>query len=241
MTQDDPFRHHPGLRPLITPRDASFFADFHIDKAIAIGKAHGRSTDWILPEPEIEADRAQALAGRMDRDLWVFGYGSLMWDPGFRFAEVRRGFAPGAERRLILCDTNGARGTADAPGLMAALDTGQGCHGLVFRIAAVDVPTESRSLWHRERLGPAYLPRFIPVETDHGTEEALAFLANHESDNIMGDLPHDTQVRMIATGAGFLGTSREYLENLAAHFKEMRIEDGHVTRLLTDVRDFAAP
>ena len=240
MTTIDPFRYHPGLRPLIKPREDSFFADFHIDKAIEIGRQNGRSTDWILSEAEIEVDRAQALAGRMDRDLWVFGYGSLMWDPGVRFAEVRRGFAQGVERRFILFDTNGARGTQDQPGLMAALDTGQGCHGLIFRIAAEDVPSETRSLWHRERLGPAYLPRFISVETDHGTEDALAFLANHAADNIRGDLTHDEQVRLIATGEGFLGTSREYLENLAAHFEEMKIEDAEVTRLVTDVQAFAS-
>ncbi|WP_167644504.1 gamma-glutamylcyclotransferase [Mameliella alba] len=240
MTTNDPFRHHPGLRALIKPREDSFFADFHVDKAIEIGKQHGRATDWILTEAEIEADRAEALAGRMDRDLWVFAYGSLMWDPAVRFTEVRRGFAPGAERRFILFDINGARGTEDQPGLMAALDAGQGCHGLIFRIAARDVPDETRSLWHRERLGEAYLPRFISVETDHGTEEALAFLANHAAGNIRGDLRHDEQVRLIATGEGFLGTSREYLENLAAHFEEMKIEDAEVTRLVTDVRAYAS-
>jgi hypothetical protein len=76
-----------------------------------------------------------ALEGH-EGDLWVFGYGSLIWDPALEFAEVRRAFAPNHRRRFILEDIYGGRGTPNGPGLMAALDDGDGCNGLCFRIAA---------------------------------------------------------------------------------------------------------
>jgi cation transport protein ChaC len=237
---DDPFRHHPGLRDLITPRSDSRFADFRVDDARVLIEAQGLPTDWLLPEAAREADRAATLKGRMDRDLWVFGYGSLIWDPGVHFSEVRRAFAPGVARRFILRDTGGGRGTEEAPGVMAALDAGEGCHGVVFRIPLRHLEAETYSLWSRERIGRAYRSAFLPVETAHGEVEALAFLADHAADNIWPDLSHEEQVRCAATGEGFLGSSLDYVENLARHFDELGIEDAEVTRLLADARAFAA-
>jgi cation transport protein ChaC len=236
LANDDPFRHHPALRPLITPREDSFFKDFRVEKPLAMLEASGLATDWLLSDVEREACRAGTLAGRNDQDLWVFGYGSLMWDPGMRFTEVRRADAPQLARRFILFDTQGGRGTRDAPGLMAALDDGNGCHGLVFRLAARDVDTETYSLWSRERIGPAYQPAFVEVLTEHGVVEALTFVADHSADQIHTDLTHDEQVRYCATGTGLLGSSRAYLENLAKHLEVLRIEDAEIDRLLTDVR-----
>ena len=230
----DPFRHHPGLRGLVTPRAESFFADFTPDKVRDLMRNKGLDTSWTLPEAEREADRAATLAGR-DGDLWVFAYGSLMWDPGVAFAELRRAHAPGVARRFILYDDRGGRGSPEAPGVLAALDTGDGCDGLVFRIAAADVPRESYSLWSRERIGPAYRSVFLPVETAQGQVQALAFLADHEAEMIRPDLSHADQVRLLATGHGILGTARAYLENLAAHFAQMGIDAPEVARLMRDV------
>jgi cation transport protein ChaC len=196
----------------------------------------GRSTDWVLSEEVREACRFRALKGRRGTDLWVFGYGSLMWDPAIRFAEVRRAHAHGVARRFILFDTEGGRGTQEAPGLMAALDVGTGCDGLVFRIAAEDVEAETYSLWSRERIGSAYHPAFVQAATDHGTVEALTFVADHDARQIRPDLSHAEQVRYCATGEGMLGTSRAYLESLAEHLEVMGIEDAEVSRLLADVR-----
>lgn len=236
---EDPFRHHPNLRPLITPPEESFFIDMHPDKVRAMTRDRGLSTEWIMDDAERDADRAATLEGRWDSDLWVFGYGSLMWDPGVRFAEVRRAFAPAAARRFILCDVNGARGTHEAPGLMAALDHGAGCHGLIFRIPAERLESETFSLWSRERIAHAYLSRFIEVQTEDGPVEALTFMANHERPSIRGDLTHAEQVHLIATGQGVLGTSFAYLESLARHLAEFDIKDPEVIRLLADVRAYA--
>lgn len=241
MCETDPFRHYPKLRSLVKPPAESFFLDMHPDRVRAMARENGLSDDWIMDDDERDADRAATMAERWGRDLWVFGYGSLMWDPGIRFAEVRRAFAREAARRFILYDVNGARGTQDAPGLMAALDAGEGCHGLVFRIPAARLESETFSLWSRERIAHAYLSHFIEVQTDFGPIEALTFMANHDRPSIRGDLTHEEQVQLIATGVGHLGTSRDYLESLATHLAEFDIDDPEVTRLLADVRSYGAP
>lgn len=238
MAQDDPFCHHPALRALVTPPEESRFYQFRVEMVLDMLRDHGLSPDWILSEAVREADRARTLAGRMGADLWVFGYGSLMWDPGVQFAEVRRAHVADVARRFILLDTEGGRGTSDNPGVMAALDQGPGCHGLVFRIPAAVLEAETYSLWSRERIGPAYLSAFVMAQTAHGPVEALTFLADHDADMIQADLSHDAQVHYCANGAGFLGTSRAYLENLVQHLEVLRIDDPEIDRLMRDVRAF---
>lgn len=232
----DPFRHHPRLREFITPPEDSELRRFDPASITEVVQASGAPETWKLSDEDREADRVQALAGREARDIWVFAYGSLIWNPAFRFAEVRRAFAPEVARKFILRDIYGGRGTREVPGVMAALEEGEGCHGLVFRIRGHEQAEETRILWRRERVGDAYIPRFIRAETDHGTVEALAFMANHAAELIAPDLSHDDQVRFCATGEGWLGSSFDYVANLAAHFEEMRIEDPGVTQLLADAK-----
>lgn len=235
---DDPFRHHPGLRDKITPPEDSFFRDIHPDQIHALLVEHGARTDDLYSEREIEALRTRFLDTHLDGDLWVFAYGSLMWDPAFDFAEIRRARAHDHERRFILKDTKGGRGTAKAPGLMAALDEGKGCDGLAFRIPAEQVARETRRIWFREQIGPAYHARLIRLETDHGEIAALGFIANHEAETIEPDLTFDEQVRYCATGRGFLGTSLEYVENLCGHFAELGIHDPDLEKLAAAARAY---
>ncbi|WP_172300079.1 gamma-glutamylcyclotransferase [Pseudoruegeria sp. HB172150] len=237
---DDPFRHHPGLRGKITDPHKSFFRTFQPADIDAHMAAQGIGPDWRYTDETREAFRNAALEGRRDQDLWVFAYGSLMWDPALDFEEVRRARVTGYARRFILKDVMGGRGTAEVPGVMAALDTGPGCDGLVFRIAAARLEEETRILWNRERLSPCYHETFVTAETDQGRVTALAFTADYSARMIVPDLPHDLQVQYAATGAGILGTSLEYLENLAEHFEIMRIEDHDLTHFLAEVHAYRA-
>jgi hypothetical protein len=120
-TATDPFVHHPELRDLIDEPENCFFRTFTTTKLAEMAREKG-IPQWWYSDEEREAMRAKALAKHGGGDLWVFAYGSLMWDPGLYFEEVRRAWLPDHARRLILKDIYGARGTAEAPGLMAALD-----------------------------------------------------------------------------------------------------------------------
>jgi cation transport protein ChaC len=180
-----------------------------------------------------EALRAETLA-RHAGDLLVFAYGSLLWDPALDFAEVRRAHAPGHARAFILVDVHGGRGTAEAPGLMAALDDGAGCDGLVFRIDAAKVDAETEILFRREMIGPGYHARFVPVVVDGRETRALTFLADHDDASMRPDISRAEQLRYLATGEGFLGTSHDYLRNVVAHLHEMAIPDPDLDALLAE-------
>lgn len=234
----DPFVHHPELRGKIADPMQSFFRAFTtarlermlLDKGLAVG--------WWFSDEVREASRHAALDGHRDTDLWVFAYGSLMWDPAFRFAEVRRAHAPAHCRRFILKDIHGARGTPDAPGLMAALDHGTGCDGLAFRIARHHIEEETKILWRREGIAPAYTPTFIDLVHAEGRLSALTFLADHDALLIDAGMTRAEQIRYLATGSGFMGTSLQYLSNIAEHFTALGIEDADVTELLRDALAF---
>ncbi len=221
----DPFVHHPELRALIAAPEASVFRKQSMAEFLAWLQNAGIDTSWFYSEEEREASRAAALKGREGKDFWIFGYGSLMWDPGIRFAEVRRAHLPGFSRHFILKDTFGGRGTQEAPGLMAALDHGGACDGLAFRIAGVDFDLETNFIWRREFIAPGYHPVFATVETAGGSLVALTFLADHEAEMICPEMTWDEKVRFVATGAGILGSSFDYVANIVEHFETMGIDD----------------
>jgi len=232
----DPFVHHPELRDRIANPETSLFRTFRAEDLI-VQEPHLR--DWVYPEARREAIRAEALAGHSG-DLWIFGYGSLMWNPALRFAEVRRAHVADHARRLILVEYRGGRGTMEAPGLMATLDTGDGCDGLAFRIAAADVETETDILFQREMLAPGYLARFVPARICGEEVRVLTFLADHDVPDVRPDLTREEQVRYIAHGAGDLGTSREYLASIVDHVVHLGIADDHCTDLLREVDAYLA-
>jgi glutathione-specific gamma-glutamylcyclotransferase len=239
MPDFDPYRYHPELRSRITDPRTSYFRTFTV--AVVAEKARELGLpQWWFSDEDREAMREEALRDNRETDLWVFAYGSLMWDPALEFAEVRRARAPGHVRRFILKDIFGARGTADAPGLMAALDTGAGCEGLAFRIARDRIEEETEILWRREQVGAAYQAAFVPVDLSDGPVTALTFVADHDAALIDATLSRDEQVCLAATGEGFLGTSLEYLRNIHEKFAVLGIKDDDVTSLLRDAEAFAA-
>ncbi len=231
----DPFCHHPELRERIVDPLQSQFRTFRIEDRLAQMRAQGVPTGWWYSDQEREAMRARALEDRRDNDLWVFGYGSLMWDPGILFEEVRRSRVPDYARRFILKTSHGGRGSPQAPGLMAALDKGDGCEGLVFRIARHNIEAETEILWRRERIGPAYIPAFIDAVVAGSPLTVLAFVADHEAASIDATLTRAEQIHLLATGSGFLGTSLEYLTKIARQFAALGIDDEDVTALLVEI------
>lgn len=234
----DAFANHPDLRGLITDPHRSALRGFD-PQTFAADRPDLELEAFLTPATQREARRKAVLAGWRG-DLWVFAYGSLMWDPAFRFAELRRAHVADHARRFILKDSFGGRGTAMRPGMLAALDHGAGCDGLVFRIAASDVAAETEILWRREMAGPAYHATFVTAATAAGQVRALAFTADHASPAIVADIMRDDQVRCIATGAGVFGSSLDYLKNIAANFAVLGIEDAEVASLMRETAAYLA-
>ena len=235
MAETDPYRHHPELRGRIRPAAESFFRDLDIDMLdISMAEA-GMPADWRTPDDVREANRRTWLQDRMASDLWIFGYGSLMWDPSVEFTEVRQARATGFQRSFCLWD-EGGRATADNPGLMLALDEGGFCDGLAFRIDAAQVDHETFVLFRREMIAPAYRPAWLALDTPAGPVEALGFVADRGMDNIRPGIPLDTQARMIASAQGVLGTNFDYLADTHAHLQLLGIEDAYISSVVAATR-----
>lgn len=118
-------------------------------------------------------ERALAQWGG-DEDLWIFGYGSLIWRPEFDFSERRSAHVHGWHRALKMWSTIN-RGTPQVPGLVFGMLSGGSCQGMAFRIPRNQGDTVMRKLWLREMPNAVYDPRWLPCRTPHGAVKALAF------------------------------------------------------------------
>ena len=195
--------------------------------------------------PVTEEERRESLRTMLadhisGQSVWVFGYGSLMWNPAFHFAEKRSGLVHGYHRSYCMWSPGG-RGTPDLPGMMLAMDHGGACRGMAFRIAPDQVDEELDIVWRREMIGRAYRARWVTVRTDSGTVRALTFVIDRRYIRYAGKVPRDVQVAHIAIASGRMGTCREYLENTVAHLDELGIGDGPMHDMLERVRAYDGP
>lgn len=233
------FRHVPALAGSIIEPEKSFFR-LSRDRLIELdrhARESGYPANWRLSDEEREATRRQALGGRSG-DVWIFAYGSLMWDPAVHIVEIRTALLEGYHRRFCLKSQIG-RGSAERPALMAGLDLGGKCHGLALRIPADHVDRETEILWMREMIAGSYVPTFLSVETPQGPLHALAFVINRQSSRYCEPDPEEA-ARLIATGRGVRGTSVEYLVNVAERLQLLGLSDPGIDQLLTRVREVQA-
>lgn len=233
MTRN-PFVHLPELEGHLTPVHASGLrlTDEVLAEWDAQARCQGLPAHWRLPDCDVERSRREVLAGLAAHEyLWVFAYGSLVWNPGFHFDEVRRASLSGFARRFALSTTIG-RGTPDCPGLVLTLqsDASQ-CQGLAFRIPAALVETESRLLWRREMIHGSYCPVLLPLHTPQGTVQAVVLTANTAHPHHCGDLSMQATAAIIARACGRIGSNREYLDQLVAQFGVLGIADDYVHAL----------
>jgi cation transport protein ChaC len=182
-----------------------------------------------------DAERAASLAatlGRWNRrdDIWLFAYGSLIWNPCFRFVERQVGVVRGYHRSYCLW-TALSRGTPERPGLTLGLEPGGACRGLVYRIAAGEVLEELDIVWRREMMTGAYAPRWVRVAVPGGWVDAIVFVINRSHPCYAGGLPEATVVETVAGAAGPLGSCSDYLANTVDHLAEYGINDRMLLRL----------
>jgi cation transport protein ChaC len=159
-------------------------------------------------------------------DLWVFGYGSLMWDPGFEYVERRLARLDGHARRFCLRSVR-YRGTPEAPGLVLGLDPtpGAACDGVAYRVEASMAEPVTAYLRERELVTYAYLERVVPVRLhdENRLVEALTFVVDHAHAQYAGHLSPAEQAEIIATRHGPKGSNLSYFENTLAHLAECGI------------------
>lgn len=165
------------------------------------------------------------------KDSWVFGYGSLMWRPGFRFAERRPALLRGLCRQLCIY-SHVHRGTPDRPGLVMGLDRGGACRGIAYRVAAEDWPSTLTYLRAREQVTAVYIEtrRRVRLVGD-GEVEALVYVVNRKHPQYAGRLGLDDQLKFVRQGCGASGTCADYVASTVEHLRELGIAD-HVLEAL---------
>ncbi len=179
----------------------------------------------LLDEAELtESRRATLAAATPGEDVWLFAYGSLMWNPTFHFTERRIGRVHGYHRRFCLW-THLGRGSPATPGLMLGLEPGGSCRGLAFRIAGTAVEEETEIVWAREMISAAYVPRWVRVHTSDGPVAAIAFAMNRDFSRYSGRLPEPQVAATIAMARGSIGPCAEYLFETLAHLETLGIRD----------------
>lgn len=164
-------------------------------------------------------------------DLWIFGYGSLMWSPDFRIDEKHPGHLYGLHRSMCIY-SHRYRGTPAKPGLVMGLCCGGSCWGMAFRIAEPRVRSTLAGLWHREMLNRVYLPRLVAVHIGHRrTVRALAFVADASHPQFVGNLSVEATARLVAQGRGERGNNLDYVANTLAHMEALGVHDPHLARV----------
>ena len=164
-------------------------------------------------------------------DIWIFGYGSLMWRPDFPYTDSQSALLKGYHRSLCLYSFQ-HRGTPEMPGLVFGLDRGGSCRGVALKVAAENTEDVLHYLHEREMLNRVYLPKWLPVTLASGKVTAYAFIADRRHKQYTGRLTDPDAVKYILQGYGKRGHCLEYLQNTLNHLGELGIKDAPLHRLV---------
>ena len=175
----------------------------------------GEDADSIrtMNSEELTDSVMQILEGiNLEKGVWVFGYGSLMWNPDFKLAEKITGIVKGYRRSLCL-KSMVYRGTRDFYGLVFGLDKGVSCQGMAYRIAEKDIHTEMLKIWEREMFAGTYIPTWVNVNTKKGNISAVTFVINHEHKHYLPNLGLEVISERVARAVGNCGSCHDYVKN----------------------------
>ncbi len=169
--------------------------------------------------------------------LWIFGYGSLLWDPGFAWSDRRLARLDGFRRSFCMRSIH-HRGTVSRPGLVLALDAAPDtepdahCTGIAFELAPQIAEETLEYLRARELISAAYLETVQQIVLDCGRlVPAVVYVIDRAHDQYCGALPLEEQARIIAVAHGGRGPNATYLHQTAAHLAELGLEDADLTWL----------
>ena len=212
-------------------RESILDGTFHASVRAGLGPNVRFATD---AERHAQVGAILAQAPRPGR-VWVFAFGSLIWNPAFHFVERRTARIHGFHRQFCLWARAG-RGSPERPGLMLSLVSGGSCAGVAYRLARSAAATELDVIWRREMFTMAYRPVWTMARTPRGPVPVIAFSANREHERYAPGLDAAVVARHLATGAGPLGRCCDYLFDTVAHLRQLGIRDRRLEALEKRVR-----
>jgi glutathione-specific gamma-glutamylcyclotransferase len=190
----------------------------------------------IATEDQLLASRRQLIADDADcSDFWVFGYGSLIYNPIIDHKQHAITSIYGYHRRFCLWTKIG-RGSPECPGLVLSLDRGGSCRGIAFQLNPQNAIAELDLLWRREMMTLAYQPRLLSLHTEIGVKRGLAFVANPSRPAYAQRMPFEKTVEVVARATGFNGPCRDYLYDTVRGMQTCGIHDQQLEKLVTAVQ-----
>jgi len=174
--------------------------------------------------------------------MWVFGYGSLLWNPGFTVAESVVATLPDYARSFCMRSIH-HRGTVAEPGLVLALDqqVGKSCVGMALRVQPGLEAQTLDYLRERELISSAYVEKELDIALADGrVVTAVIYVIDEAHEQYCGDLALEEQAQIIARAVGGRGPNTEYLYNTADHLVSVGLEDDALNWLAARVREIAA-
>jgi cation transport protein ChaC len=177
-----------------------------------------------------------------NHDLWVFAYGSLMWRPGFAYAEAQHARLTGYRRCFCIYSVH-HRGTPERPGMVLGLDRGGACEGIAYRVTPAAAAATVRYLRAREQINGVYREAHLPVELIKVPRQetmALTYIVERAHPSYAGQLPLAKQALLIRGAKGVSGTGLDYLINTLRHLSELGIRERELERLLRMIAPHAA-
>lgn len=172
-------------------------------------------------------------------DFWVFGYGSLMWNPGFAFEERQQARLHGYRRALCI-RSNVYRGTDEKPGLVLGLERGGSCLGVAFRVKGKEYDPVMAYLRERELVTNVYKERVVNIAMVDGRRgSAVTYVADPAHDQYIGGLAVAEAAAIVATAVGRSGPNTDYVFNTIQHLQDMGIRDTALETIAASVSGLA--
>ena len=177
------------------------------------------------------------MKAKLAGDLWVFGYGSLMWRPGFFYSERRKATLNGWHRSLCVY-SHVYRGTPDQPGLVLGLDRGGHCQGVAFRVDAPFRTATIQYLQEREQVATVYEERAVLIVLETGNQvAALTYVADRQHPQYAGQLDRGSMLELVRSGMGTSGKNADYVTETNDHLRAIEVRDPDLEWLSANLRE----
>jgi len=167
---------------------------------------------------------------KINKDVWLFGYGSLIWNPVIEIEETIIAKVFGYHRKFCL-KTQIGRGNEENPGLVLGLEKGGSTSGLALKINSLNAASELDLVWRREMITGAYKPVKLLGHTEKGNIEMIVFVINKNHTNYIGKISEDKTASIISNAKGFLGSGKDYLDKTIESLMRLGINDSYLSRL----------
>ncbi len=190
----------------------------------------------VATDDELLLSRRKIFPDDLDcSDIYVFGYGSLIFNPVFDYTERINAKIYGNHRRFCL-RTHIGRGSPDCPGLVLGLDRGGSCLGVAFKLNPKNATAELDLLWRREMITLAYHPRWVRLHTDRGITLGIAFISIPKHQNYAPLMSLEDEADIIAAASGFIGPCCDYLFDTVSGLRAHGIRDRYLENLVIAVK-----